>query len=86
MTSIKSSSKLRSSLCPPRGRNDSPNASMVDRSNVTRSIKEHIRQRDLETATIQEQQEQLAQQRPSLEHAFQTLKDWENYRQQNSTK
>ncbi|CAF3514256.1 unnamed protein product [Rotaria sp. Silwood2] len=62
MTSIKSSFVRRTSLCPPHERSDLPNASMVDGSSVAKSLTQHPRQRDQETANVQEQQNELAQQ------------------------
>ncbi|CAF0851686.1 unnamed protein product [Rotaria sp. Silwood1] len=76
MTSIKSSFVRRTSLCPPHERSDLPNASMVDGSNVPKSLTQHPRQRDQETATAQDQQNQLAQQRLSLINAIEIVKTW----------
>ena len=76
MRSIQSSFVRRTSLCPPNERSDSPNASMVDRSTVPKSLTQHPRQRDQETADIQEQQKILAQQRRSLIHAVEIVKNW----------
>ena len=76
MRSIKSSFARRTSLCPPHERSDSPNASMVDRSTVPKSLTQHPRQRDQETADVQEQQKILAQQRLSLIHAVEIVKNW----------
>jgi hypothetical protein len=76
MASIKTSLGRRVSLCPPHERSDSPNASMVDSSTVRKSITQHPRQRDQETATVQEQQNQLAQQRLSLVNAVKIVDDW----------
>ncbi|CAF0878924.1 unnamed protein product [Rotaria sordida] len=76
MTNIKSSFVRRTSLCPPHERSDLPNASMVDGSSVPKSITQHPRQRDQETATVQDQQNQLAQQRLSLINAVQIVKNW----------
>jgi len=78
MTSIKSTIKPRLSLCPPRGDRDSPNASMVDASNVEKSIRKHNRQRDQETETKEEQETKLNQQRNSLVHAVELVQNWKN--------
>ncbi|UJR23486.1 hypothetical protein I4U23_026485 [Adineta vaga] len=56
----------RISLPLPHERNDPPNAAMIDRSQVRISLIEHQRQRDQETATVQEREKQLNQQRHSL--------------------
>lgn len=77
MTSIKSSYVRHTSLCPPHERSDLPNASMVDRSSVPKSLTQHPRQRDQETATAQEQQTKLTQQRLSLLNAIDTVKNWQ---------
>ncbi|CAF0749892.1 unnamed protein product [Adineta steineri] len=58
--------KRRASLSLPHERIDPPNATMVDRNKVQISIKEHQRQRDQETATVQEREKQLNIQRHSL--------------------
>lgn len=76
MTSIKSSFIRRTSLCPPHERIDLPNPPMVDRSNVPKSITQHPRQRDQETANAQEQQNAVEEQRRSLFNAIETLKSW----------
>ncbi|CAF2415324.1 unnamed protein product [Rotaria sp. Silwood2] len=76
MTSIKSSFVRRTSLCPPHERSDLPNASMVDGSSVAKSLTQHPRQRDQETANVQEQQNELAQQRLSLINATDIVKNW----------
>jgi hypothetical protein len=76
MTSIKSTSNPRPSLCPPLGDRNPPNAPMVDASNVEKSIRKHSRQRDQETATEEEQKKELNQQRLSLAHAFEQINTW----------
>jgi len=65
-------------LCPPRGDRDSPNAAMVDASNVEKSIRKHNRQRDQETETKEEQETKLNQQRNSLVHAVELVQNWKN--------
>lgn len=76
MTSQSPRSNRRPSLCPPHRDAASPNASMVDASNVQRSIVKHIQQRDQDTATEEEQKQKLNEQRFSLAHALKTLDDW----------
>ena len=76
MTNIKSSFIRRSSLCPPHERSESPNAALVDESNVQKSLTCHPRQRDQETATLQELQKQIAQQRQSLVNAENMVEHW----------
>ena len=76
MTNVKSSFIRRSSLCPPHERSESPNAALVDESNVQKSLTCHPRQRDQETATLQEQQKQIAQQRQSLVNAENMVEHW----------
>ncbi len=86
MTSIKSISNPRTSLRPPLGNRSSPNAPMVDASNVPKTIINHIRQRDRETATVEEQEEAINQQRRSLANAYELIDGWKKtYLADNST-
>jgi hypothetical protein len=79
MTNVKSSDIRRTSLCPPRPQadRDPPNASMVDGSSVRKTLTKHHLQHDQETATVQDHQKQLDEQRPSLVAALKIIEVWD---------
>jgi hypothetical protein len=86
MAGVKPTFNQRPSLCPPVGNRGSPNAAMVDASNVEISIRNHWRQRDQETSTVKEHEEQLDNQRPSLLHAKEIIDHWKKRDSTNDSK
>ncbi len=76
MKSIKSTSERRSSLLPPRINGASPNAPMVLASNVPITVTKHNRQRDQQTESHKERNDQLNQQRHSLAQAIDVINSW----------
>ncbi len=82
---MKSTSERRSSLLPPRINGASPNAPMVLASNVPITVTKHNRQRDQQTESKKERNDQLNQQRHSLAQAIDVINSWKQKDSSNNT-